>query len=130
MSLPEVLLWQKLRRSPGGLRFRRQHPAGPYILDFFCATASLAIEIDGASHDHAAQHNFDQRRDAWLVGQGVRTLRIPARDVLANAGAVVERIVSACGPARPPLHHAVKNGAVPLPEVGEDFRTEDTRWTI
>ncbi|MEJ1968138.1 MAG: DUF559 domain-containing protein [Rhizomicrobium sp.] len=48
MTLPEILLWQQLRgRKLRGLSFRRQHPVGPYILDFFCASAALAIEVDG-----------------------------------------------------------------------------------
>jgi very-short-patch-repair endonuclease len=47
LTLPEVLLWQVLRSRPGGYRFRRQHPAGPYVLDFFCAAAGLCIEVDG-----------------------------------------------------------------------------------
>ncbi|MDZ4308027.1 endonuclease domain-containing protein, partial [Allopontixanthobacter sp.] len=50
MSLPEVLLWREMRKRPTGLKFRRQHPAGIYILDFFCAKAKLAIEIDGFAH--------------------------------------------------------------------------------
>jgi very-short-patch-repair endonuclease len=48
MSLPEIVLWQALRKARlGGLRFRRQHPIGPYIVDFYCPAARLAIEVDG-----------------------------------------------------------------------------------
>jgi hypothetical protein len=47
MTLPEVVLWQCLRQRPEGLKFRRQHPTGPYVLDFFCSDARLAIEVDG-----------------------------------------------------------------------------------
>ena len=50
MSLPEVLLWRELRKRPGGLRFRRQHPAGPYVLDFACLDARVALEVDGEAH--------------------------------------------------------------------------------
>lgn len=50
MALPEVLLWQVLRTQPGGHRFRRQAPAGDYVLDFYCAPARLAIEVDGEAH--------------------------------------------------------------------------------
>jgi hypothetical protein len=63
MSLPEVVLWQTLRRGQvSGLRFRRQHPVGPYILDFYCPSARLAIEVDGSAHDAAAQVRHDERR--------------------------------------------------------------------
>ena len=49
MTRPEVLLWQVLRERPNGLRFRRQHPVGPFVLDFYCPAARLAIEVDGMS---------------------------------------------------------------------------------
>jgi very-short-patch-repair endonuclease len=64
MDLPEVLLWTELRRRRlAGLRFRRQHPIGRYILDFYCHEARLAVEIDGYSHDVADRPQRDQRRD-------------------------------------------------------------------
>ena len=83
MSPPEVIVWEMLRANRlEGIRFRRQHPIGPYILDFYCSAARLAIEIDGAGHDFAERVRHDQRREAWLAEQGVRVLRIAARDVL------------------------------------------------
>jgi very-short-patch-repair endonuclease len=94
MSLPEVLLWQYLRRSSCGLRFRKQHPAGDYVLDFFCARANLAIEIDGISHDMGNRPLRDEERDAWLAERRIDTLRIPARDVLGDPSAVAESIVA------------------------------------
>jgi very-short-patch-repair endonuclease len=76
---PEVGLWVCLRRRQlGGFRFRRQHPVGPYILDFYCAEARLAVEIDGAAHAHPDQVRHDARRDEWLVARGIRTLRLPS----------------------------------------------------
>ena len=85
LSLPEIVLWKVLRRGQlAGLRFRRQHPIGPYILDFYCSSARLAIEIDGAGHDALAQVLHDERRDAWLKQQGISILHIPARDVLRD----------------------------------------------
>ncbi len=91
MSLPEVQLWQALRGEKlGGLKFRRQHPIPPYVLDFYCAGVRLAVEIDGDSHDGRAAQ--DARRDAFLLEQGIRTLRIPARDVLNDLPAVTAHI--------------------------------------
>ena len=87
MSPPEQLLWQALRRNQFGVRFRRQHPAGPYILDFFCARARLCIEVDGDQHDFIV--TSDRKRDKWLARQGTRTLRIKASDVLRDLGAVL-----------------------------------------
>ena len=78
-------MWQALRRKGlTGLRFRRQHPIGPYILDFYCDELRLAVEIDGQSHDHPDQIVHDQRRTGWLNRQGVQVIRLAARDVLAD----------------------------------------------
>ena len=85
MTLPEVVLWQALRQGNlAGLRFRRQHPIGPYILDFYCAAARLAVEVDGMAHDAAAGTQHDERRDAWLAERGVKVLRVVAADVLRD----------------------------------------------
>jgi very-short-patch-repair endonuclease len=83
MTLPEVLLRQALRgEGLGRMRFRRQHPLGPYILDFYCSTASLAIEVDGMEHTLADRSWRDEKRDHWLNEQGVRVLRFAAADAL------------------------------------------------
>lgn len=94
MSLPERLLWRCLRGSPQGIRFRRQHPAGPYVLDFFCARANLAIEIDGRGHDSTDRQARDSERDSWMHDHGIDTLRIPASAVLADVPAVAEAIIA------------------------------------
>jgi very-short-patch-repair endonuclease len=80
LSPPEARLWSRLRaRAPGMPAFRRQHPIGPYVLDFYCAKARLAVEIDGMSHDLGDRPQRDIRRDAWLGSQGVTVMRIPAK---------------------------------------------------
>jgi very-short-patch-repair endonuclease len=94
LTLPEARLWQMLRTSPGGHRFRRQHPAGPFVLDFFCARANLAIEIDGFAHDTGERPARDAGRDAWLHERRIGTLRIPAADVLRDAAQVADEIVA------------------------------------
>ncbi|WP_137752655.1 DUF559 domain-containing protein [Sphingopyxis sp. L1A2A] len=93
LSLPEAMLWRILRTSPDGHKFRKQHPAGPYVLDFFCARANLAIEIDGISHDMGDRPTRDERRDHFLREHRVDTLRIPARDVLDSVETVAQSIV-------------------------------------
>ncbi|WP_442680280.1 endonuclease domain-containing protein [Sphingomonas sp. ASY06-1R] len=117
MSVPDVVLWTRLRLRPGGFKFRRQHPAGSYILDFFCNEAKLAIEVDGASHDMGDRPARDAMRDQWLDREGVDTLRIAAGDVLGDADAVVEVIVAACLQHGNPLHHASHG---PPPRSGEE----------
>lgn len=93
MSLPEVLLWRELRKRPGDLRFRHQHPAGDYVLDFFCPRCRLALEVDGEAHDRGDRPERDLVRDAWLAAQGGRVLRVSAKDVLGDLDAVVRFIV-------------------------------------
>ena len=110
MSPPEVLLWQMLRTRPGGLKFRRQHASGPYILDFFCSDARLAIEIDGEAHSRGDRPARDAARDSYFAHAGIDTLRIAARDVLDDVGAVVAFILVKAA-ARLALHHP--SGAPP-----------------
>ena len=93
MTLPEVLLWQELRKEPGGWYFRRQHRAGPYFLDFYCARAKLCVEVDGEVHARGDQPARDAVRDAWLAERRVRVLRIPARDVLRDLDAALRHIL-------------------------------------
>src|SRR5688572_8565709 len=106
LTLPEGLLWQFLRTRPGGHKFRRQHPLGPYVLDFFCRGAGLAIEVDGAAHGMGDNPERDARRDAWLEGEGIRTLRIGASDVVEEMEAVTAAILQACAERAPPPRSA------------------------
>ena len=120
MTLPEVLVWQILRTRPGGLKFRRQHPCGPYVLDFYCNDARLAIEVDGEVHGRADQPVRDARRDAALLDMGIATLRIAAADVLRDLDAAIRHVV-AVATTRLPLHHpAVPGGPPPRDELGEE----------
>lgn len=96
MSPPEIRLWQILRERPEGLKFRHQHPAGPDVLDFYCASAKLAIELDGIAHEMGDNPVRDERRDAWLSKRGYRVLRIPAGEMRDNAGGVLWHILNAC----------------------------------
>jgi very-short-patch-repair endonuclease len=96
MTPPELRLWNALRTRPEGFKFRRQHPLGDYILDFYCREAGLAIEVDGVSHELGNNPQRDERRDAWCASQGVRTLRIAATDVRDNFDGVVGHIIEAC----------------------------------
>jgi len=93
LSPPEAVLWRCLRnKGLQGLKFRRQHPLGPYILDFYCDAVRLTVEIDGASHQGEAQARHDARRDAWLAQQGIRTLRIPAQWIRQDLQGVLDQI--------------------------------------
>ena len=100
--MPEGLLWQVLRTRPEGLKFRRQHPLGPFIADFYCASAKVVVEVDGAMHGIEDRAASDFRRDAWISEQGLRIVRIFAVDVMRDLDAVVRMIVAECAL---PLHH-------------------------
>jgi very-short-patch-repair endonuclease len=94
LSIAEARLWSRLRaRLPGKPIFRRQHPIGPYVLDFYCAKAKLAIEIDGISHDMGDRPRLDERRDAWLKKQGVTVVRIPVAELMHGVDEATDAIV-------------------------------------
>ena len=116
MTAPEVRLWSVLRQRPAELRFRRQHPIGRYVLDFYCAQAKLAIEVDGAAHDMGDHPERDRLRDTVLAAQGIETLRIPAADVMDGLDRVVAAILERCAL---PLHHP-SDGPPPHALHGED----------
>ena len=94
MSSPEIGLWLALRERPVGLKFRRQHPSGPYVADFYCHEARLVIEIDGSAHDCGDRPERDAVRDRWFAERGLRVFRVPARNVLADCDGVVRGIVA------------------------------------
>jgi very-short-patch-repair endonuclease len=62
MTVPEVRLWQWLRTRPRGFKFRHQHPAGPYVLDFYCAAVKLVVEVDGEAHSRGDRPERDFAR--------------------------------------------------------------------
>jgi very-short-patch-repair endonuclease len=90
-------LWLYLRQRPDGLKFRRQHPFGPYVVDFYCPAARLVVEVDGDSHGMGANPSRDRQRDAWLRERGLRVLRFGAGDVMKDTESVVTAILLACG---------------------------------
>jgi very-short-patch-repair endonuclease len=116
MSLPEVLLWQRLRGAPGGLAFRKQHPIDPYVADFYCSIARLVIEVDGEAHDRGDRPQRDEARAAFLRERGYQVLRIAAQEVLKDPDGVAASIVAYA--AHPLPHRAARGG--PPPRPGED----------
>ncbi|MEO6361557.1 MAG: endonuclease domain-containing protein [Sphingomicrobium sp.] len=96
MTLPEGLLWQALRQRPDGFKFRRQHPIGRYIVDFYCPAARLVIEVDGQVHSMGDRPERDLKRDVWLEAQGLRVLRFAALDVMRERDSVVSAITRNC----------------------------------
>jgi len=96
MTLPEGMLWQVLRQRPEGFKFRRQHPIGRCVVDFYCPASRLVIELDGESHSMGDNPERDAHRNAWLRAQGLRVMRFAARDVINDLESVVAAILLAC----------------------------------
>jgi very-short-patch-repair endonuclease len=95
MTSAEFKLWTKLRnRQLGGVRFRRQVPLGPFIVDFYCPERKLVVEVDGSQHFSPVQQAADSRRDAWLRRSGNTVLRFANRDVVSNLAGVCDAILS------------------------------------
>jgi very-short-patch-repair endonuclease len=126
-SPPEARLWARLRGCKPA--FRRQHPIGPYVLDFYCTAHRLAVEVDGFAHDTEDRPERDELRDEWLAAQGVTTIRIAASDVLKDPDSVADGLIRLVQEAPPQSLRASsparggaqgKNDALGLPcEAGE-----------
>ena len=87
----EILLWSRLRRKGiPGYRFRRQHPVGPYILDFACLRPRVAIELDGGQHYENPE--YDRRRDEYLKSQDFEILHFPNHQIFEDLDAVLDQI--------------------------------------
>jgi very-short-patch-repair endonuclease len=112
MTPAEAVLWDALRgRKFGGLKFRRQHALGPYVLDFCCPERRLVVEVDGAIHDDPEQRAYDADRDEHLAAFGYRTVRVTNGEVFHHLAGVLARIAAAAGVAADALP--------PLPILGE-----------
>src|SRR5258705_11482136 len=93
LTRAEVILWQSFRRDAiEGIRFRRQHPIGPYVADFACLRAMLVVEVDGETHGTEIERTHDARRRAFMAKFGWKEIRIGNDDVYKNLDGVLEAI--------------------------------------
>lgn len=115
----EKKLWTQLRnRKVADLKFRRQHPVGNRTVDFFCAEAKLAIELDGSGHCRHFGQISDLDKEIELFENGIRILRFHNSDIFENLDGVLNAIIYAIDPERslwPTNPHLC-----PLPEGEED----------
>jgi very-short-patch-repair endonuclease len=91
-SQAERLLWSRLRNHGLGVKFRRQHPIGPYIVDFFSHEARLVIEIEPGSRGHNGEPRADLERAGYLEQRGLRLLRLSSDEVMTGLDSALERI--------------------------------------
>ncbi|MBN2041823.1 MAG: DUF559 domain-containing protein [Spirochaetes bacterium] len=93
MTSEEKILWQKLRsRKLNGYKFKRQYSIGPYVVDFYCSSIKLAIEIDGGVHDTGTAKDYDKNRDEFIKSLGINTIRFSNEDIRRNLDEVIKRI--------------------------------------
>jgi very-short-patch-repair endonuclease len=91
-------LWSHLRaKRLAGFKFRRQHPCGPYILDFYCASRQVAVELDGGQHFTPTARDYDRRRTAFVRRHGISVLRFQTDLVFRELVGVLETILRALG---------------------------------
>jgi very-short-patch-repair endonuclease len=96
MNQTEWRVWERLRgRKVGGWKFRRQHPIGPYFVDFYCPSTRLVVEINGPSHDGDAEWGYGQRGTEWLEAEGYRVMPITVEEVDEDLDSVVDSILGA-----------------------------------
>jgi very-short-patch-repair endonuclease len=110
---PEQIVWSVLRgHRLGGLKFRRQEPIGPYVVDFCCRDQKLVVELDGMSHEDKVE--YDRQRQQWLQQQGYRVIRVTNTDV-NDLDAVARLIAREAGLD----WNAEEKNDAPLPRAGE-----------
>jgi len=109
MTLTERRVWHRVRAKQLGVKFRRQHPIGPYIADFACIQARLVVEIDGDTHEKA----YDMHRDAWLGTLGWRVMRISLQEVDEELDSVIEAIRTELGNPGSRLKYHQRSGDIP-----------------
>ena len=124
----EQALWQCLRgKQLAGYRFRKQHPLGRYVLDFYCPSAKVAIELDGGQHNTEAGKARDTERTAFLTQQGIKVLRFWNHEVFDNLEGVLGRIGEClCSVVPPPQPSPAGGGSEEHPPLlGGDWEEEN-----
>ncbi|MES2674607.1 MAG: endonuclease domain-containing protein [Pseudomonadota bacterium] len=92
LTEPERRLWSKIRNKQLGVKFRRQHGIGHYIVDFYCSECALVIELDGDSHFTPRAQQYDCERENFMRTLGFETLRFLNQDVMTNVEGVLMKI--------------------------------------
>ncbi len=109
MTVAERKFWSLVRNNRLGVKFRRQVPFGPYIVDFFCFSAKLVVELDGSQHYRAEGKEYDFHRDQFLKSHGLTVLRFSNKEFLANQDGV-------CMVIQERLQNGKTSPSVPLPK--------------
>jgi very-short-patch-repair endonuclease len=120
----EKKLWEILRnRKLAGYKFRRQHPLGPFIVDFFCDEARLVVELDGGVHNR--QLGYDKARERWLEENGYKVLRFGNEMIEKDKEGIEANILIACEEAADPKY--IRSPS-PLPQLLERGANHGFAW--
>jgi cyclase len=92
MTQAELVLWEYLRQHPFGYKFRRQHPLGIYVVDFYCHKLKLVIEVDGSIHDMQEVKDVDVERQRQLELEGLKVIRFTNEEILKTGEVVIGKI--------------------------------------
>lgn len=117
MTESEMLFWQAVRGKQLGVKFRRQHGIGHYIVDFYCAELGLVVELDGSGHFTPEGMGYDQVRDAYLTSLGLRVLRFSNDEVTQHLADVLEQVMM----QNPAQADGMQDPTQTLPLSGEGF---------
>lgn len=116
MTKSETVLWTALKgRALDGWKFRRQHPVGPYIAVFACLEAKTIVEVDGATHNTAAELEHDRNRTKFLEAEGFSIVRVTNAGIYEDLDGVVRVISKALAPSGPSGHLPRKQGRTSEP---------------
>ena len=122
MTHAEEVLWEALRnRGSAGLKFRRQHVVGPYVLDFCCPLSWLVVEVDGDIHDVPEHEAYDSVRSDYLNAKGFRVIRFRNEEVLNELPRVLQRIRDEANWSSPPItsgHRTHEDAPLSRPREG------------
>ena len=100
----ERALWAKVRNKEFfGMRFFRQYSVGPHILDFYCPTAKLAVELDGGQHNQSDNREYDKARSEYLRAMDIDVMRFWDNEVLLDMQSVLSKLALKVTPSIPPL---------------------------
>ncbi len=100
----EKLLWEKIRgKQLNGIKFRRQHSIGCFIVDFYCSEYRLIIEVDGTIHNRTDIKEYDEERTEYIENFGMKVIRFTNEEVLKNIEEVLDKIATSFQPHPLPL---------------------------
>jgi len=119
--IPERVLWGMLRgRRLGGLKFRRQVPIGPFVVDFLCEAAALVVELDGLSH--TGRGEADDRRTAYLQSRGLRVFRVTNDQLIESPDVVAEAVLREAEKPSPQPSPRGRGSRTPSPQPSPEGR--------